>query len=584
VFTVLSLLQLHGQGRLSLDDSVDKYVSFLGVADADADADVTQSNHYPYSNSYYSNATSESIVWSDITLRSLASQLSGLPRDWAQGDLLTAPDDPTAFGLPPVPASAPERAKLPKCNSYTHSNKPCTAHELLAHLRHRDALFAPGRKSTYSNIAFELLGLVIANVTGTAYEEAITASILRPLGMVETSFAKPPDEVAVLPHGIAWYWDVDEGVQNPTGGLYCSAGDMSIFLRHVLAEYMDIGAAKMNWMPDASLSGGGSGGSYGMPWEIFRTEKILGGGSRSVAFFTKGGGLPGYRTVIVLVPEFDLGITIFTAGEEEFLTDLIEMVTVPLIRAADRLAARQVVDTYVGEYSAFDSSSSSDSSKSRGETDAATSTLNLNSSLSLTYTPTHGLEITRWISNSTDMLAVIPVQFKLPPSRPFHAQLIPTFLYRDRGDRGWEGHHKNKNKDHGSGSGSSAGAGELWRMVITLDKPPPHYHHLADSVSGSGPRSSVWDDLCIADIDIMMYAGKPLNEVVFWDRDRDRDSSATGGGGGGGRFGRVELSAFRVNLTRVHTGLDRCGAGEEGTGKKTAGDLRKLHLLVQESG
>jgi hypothetical protein len=37
-----------------------------------------------------------------------------------------------------------------------------------------------------------------------------------------------------------------------------------------------------------------------------------------------------------------------------------------------------------------------------------------------------------------------------------------------------------------------------------------------------------------------MYAGTPLSEVVFWDRDEKT-----------GMFGKVELPAFRINLTRA---------------------------------
>ncbi|OCT51495.1 beta-lactamase family protein [Cladophialophora carrionii] len=540
VFTVLGILQLHGAGRVSLDDSVAKYVSFsTGTANS------------------HSTANSGSIDWDKITLRTLASQLSGLPRDWAQGDLLTAPDDHTAMGLPPIPASAPERDNLPKCDSYEHY-KPCTAHELLAHLQHRVPLFAPGRKSTYSNIAFELLGMVIANVTGMAYEDAITASILHPLGMNETSFVKPPDEVAVLPKHNAWYWDVDEGVQNPTGGLYCSAGDMSIFLRHVLTEYMDAGASKINWLPETSSSAGGSASWYAMPWETFRTEKILGGGdaaspspppSRSVTFFTKGGGLPGYTTIIVLVPEFDLGVTIFTAGDVELLGDLIEMITVPLIRAADKLAARQVVDSYVGEYDSF-SSQAEEGADSEADASARAGVASLNSSLTLSYTATHGLEITRWISNATDMLGVFRAQFKLPKDRQFHAQLIPTLLYREssNADRLRDDDQKEMNK--------GGGKGELWRMVVALDKP-------TTNPAGLG----VWDDFCVADVDTKMYAGRPLNEVIFWDRNA---SSAMR------QFGRVEMSAFRVNLTRVHGSGGGDGGGGGGGGKATTGEDLKL--------
>jgi CubicO group peptidase (beta-lactamase class C family) len=56
-FTVLGILYQHQAGNLSLDDPVDNYIKELKE-----DQDGT-------------------IPWKDITLRSLASQLSGIPRD-----------------------------------------------------------------------------------------------------------------------------------------------------------------------------------------------------------------------------------------------------------------------------------------------------------------------------------------------------------------------------------------------------------------------------------------------------------------------------------------------------------------------
>ena len=56
-FTTLGILQQHAAGRLNLDDSIDTYLTKL------------------------KGPQSGSIPWKDITLRSLASQLSGLPRD-----------------------------------------------------------------------------------------------------------------------------------------------------------------------------------------------------------------------------------------------------------------------------------------------------------------------------------------------------------------------------------------------------------------------------------------------------------------------------------------------------------------------
>ena len=56
-FTVLGLLQQHAAGNLSLDDPVEKYVAEL------------------------KGPQNGTLPWKDITLRSLASQLSGIPRE-----------------------------------------------------------------------------------------------------------------------------------------------------------------------------------------------------------------------------------------------------------------------------------------------------------------------------------------------------------------------------------------------------------------------------------------------------------------------------------------------------------------------
>ncbi|KAF7173344.1 hypothetical protein CNMCM5623_005596 [Aspergillus felis] len=460
VFTVLGVLQQHAVGNLSLEDTVHKYIP------------QHRGSHHDGTRS------TSSIQWDRITLRSLASQLSGLPRDWV-------PD-----GVEPST----------KCD---RDDRPCTAQDLLDNLTRRSALFAPNTKSTYSNAAFNLLGLVLANVTGITYEEYITTAILQPLGMSQTSFAKPLDSVAVLPKGNTWSFDADEGVENPTGGLYSSSHDMSVFLRYILATYKDIADAKLNWLLPASFSAE-TGSFYGMPWEIFRTERILlpddKGRARTVTLYTKSGGLPGYRSLILLVPEYDLGITILTAGDETFLEALVDMVIVPLIRAADELAARQVKETYVGRYI---------SSSTKEHT--------VNYTLTLTHTSTHGVEINEWISNSTDVLSIIS------KNRGFHAQLIPSGLYRDENQ-----------------------LGEIWRITTVMDREAPPEsvlgrwrEHGNNTGSWSG-FASVSEEFCIGDVENVMYAGTPLSEVVFWDRDEKT-----------GRFGKVELTAFRMNLTRV---------------------------------
>ncbi|EXJ81653.1 hypothetical protein A1O1_07718 [Capronia coronata CBS 617.96] len=450
-FTVLGILKQHAAGNLSLDDSVDKYIPQLAG---------------------HQNGT---IPWKDITLRSLASQLSGLPRDWAQGDLATELSDPSALGLPPASLSG-----LPQCDSFGEY-RPCTEQELLQSIQSKPPLFAPNQKSTYSNIAFELLGLVLANVTLMDYEDYIQSAILDPLEMTGSSFSKPSDSIAVLPKNISWYWDVDEGIQNPTGGLYASSADMSKFLRYVLSHYNGITPA-LNWLQPASFTAG-LNSFYGTPWEMFRSNKILNDPDRLVTFATKGGGLPGYSTIIVLVPEFELGITILTAGNETLLNHLLEATTVPLIQAADMVTQRHVQNAYTGTFEASV----------------------INSSIALSYTRKNGLGITDWISNGTDMMTAIPRYFKFDSGKS-HVQLMTTLLFRDQDNL----------------------AGECWRMLVLPNQSPPD-------------KAKVWDDFCVSDVDTMMYDGLPWNELVFWDKDPN------------GRFHTVELTAFRVSMSRANT-------------------------------
>ena len=58
-------------------------------------------------------------------------------------------------------------------------------------------VLAPGERWHYSNLAFILLGEVVARLSGMPYEDYVEARILQPLGLTRTSFApEPPTAVA----------------------------------------------------------------------------------------------------------------------------------------------------------------------------------------------------------------------------------------------------------------------------------------------------------------------------------------------------------------------------------------------------
>jgi CubicO group peptidase (beta-lactamase class C family) len=451
-FTTLALLKLEAAGKLSLDETIDKYIPELN----------------------FNNVGK--IPWHDITLRALASQLSGIPREFTLSDLLTDVSDPTSYGLPPATFDG-----LPTCDQYSSTLEPCDRSELISRMKERAPLFAPNQKSTYSNVNFELLGLVIQNATNSTYEDLLHQLILDPIGMSNTSTIKPDDSVGAIPIGEN-HWDYRLGVQAPTGAIYTSVSDMTLYLQWILTHYNGI-THTLNWIQPASY-GTGLNSFYGIPWEIFRTTSILSPITRPTTFVTKGGNLDGYASIIILLPEYDIGITILIAGTSALMSPIREAITVPLVRSLDALAAKSAQSTYTGTYTAINGT--------------------LNTTLTLTASASHGLEITNFISNGTNVLTkLMPYLLEANiADGTWHTQLIPTLLYKNQT--------------------SSPPNGELWRALPVKHKTE---------------KDGVWADFCHTDEDPAMYAGVPMMEFVFW---RDEE----------GKVVEVELTGFRIKLAR----------------------------------
>lgn len=425
VFTVLALLQQHHAGAVSLEDPISKHIPEL-------DGD---------------------IPWASITLRALASHLSGVPREFAHSDLINQLQDPTSAGLPPA-----TREGCPTCDEY-NNYLPCARSDLFEALRNLKPVFNPNDKSTYSNVAFELIGMVLEKVTGRELGAYLEEDIFQQLGMNSTSMNPPAtDTHAVLP---IWskgdnYWGINAGVQNSTAGMYASSSDMSKMLRHILSNANQI-VPGVNWLLPVSWATGFRS-FYGMPWEILRTEKVLDERQRPVTFVTKSGGMPGYYSRITLMPEYGLGLTILVGGETQLLSEIQELITTRLIRESDPILWSELADAYDGTYSAEHNS--------------------LNSSLKILSKPLGGMRVTSFISNGTDSLH--QVFGREAHSERWHAQLIPTMLYKDEANR----------------------RGDIWRLIIVPER--------------LDQSDLVWDDLCGTDVDTSRYAGIPANEFVFW--------------------------------------------------------------------
>jgi D-alanyl-D-alanine carboxypeptidase len=118
--------------------------------------------------------------------------------------------------------------------------------ELVAIAMEHPPLFAPGTRHSYSNTGYILLGLIIEAVTGTGLRHQLEARILRPLDLDGTTF--PLTEVRIRgPHAHAYLIGAgpDGGMLDVTalsrtwawaaGGMISTVGDIARFHRALLA-------------------------------------------------------------------------------------------------------------------------------------------------------------------------------------------------------------------------------------------------------------------------------------------------------------------------------------------------------------
>lgn len=146
-FTATGILLLMEEGKVGLEDRIDKYVADLPEA------------------------------WRPVTLRQLLTHTSGIP------------DIEEIFGYDSYRNIYTTKAIIEVANS-----KPMD--------------FAPGEDFHYSNTGYYLLGLVLEKVSGKPYSAFLKERIFDPIGMAHT---RESDPTAVIPNRAAGYQVDDAG-------------------------------------------------------------------------------------------------------------------------------------------------------------------------------------------------------------------------------------------------------------------------------------------------------------------------------------------------------------------------------------
>lgn len=251
----------------------------------------------------------------DITIEHLLRHSSGLPWD---NPLKNSPDNKTSIPL------------------------------YIKNLEKRKLNFEPGSKiayETYSNVAYDLLGIVVEKISGQSFSDYVKTHILQKTGMTSTTFFYEDIDSSqlALPQIIAGdskdikrlnFQGVDrkrnpilnhqplslkthttigeEYEHNPSGNLMSSSKELNLWMKEILSiasnnsnKIMEPNSLEHMWDGKKILKQEKI--SIGLGWWI-KEDKKLGKGYFHV------GTNPGYCSILIIYPKHNLGITILSNG------------------------------------------------------------------------------------------------------------------------------------------------------------------------------------------------------------------------------------------------------------------------------
>jgi CubicO group peptidase (beta-lactamase class C family) len=199
--TAAALMMLVDEGKLELDDPVEKYLpEFTGqmvVAERDQDRVLLRKPAHP------------------ITIRNVLSHTSGLP--------FSSPIEKPTLDLFPLSCRVRSYAMLP-------------------------LQFEPDSKKTYANSGVNTAGRIIEVLSGMTFEQFLDQRLFTPLGMKETTFWPKGELLQRLAKA---YKPASDGLEEcrisqlqyplddpqrqpmPAGGLFSTAADVSLFYRMI---------------------------------------------------------------------------------------------------------------------------------------------------------------------------------------------------------------------------------------------------------------------------------------------------------------------------------------------------------------
>jgi CubicO group peptidase (beta-lactamase class C family) len=260
--------------------------------------------------------------WSGITVRNLLNHTSGLG------------DYPESFSL----------------------TRDYSEDELLKMVTAQPLNFAPGERSSYSNLGYVTLGTLIHKVSDRSYAEFLRERIFQPLAMTSSRVISEED---IIPHRAAGYRFKDGALKNqgwvaPTvnttadGSLYLTAEDMAKWEEALeTGKLLDHAAFEQMWQPTKLKDGGTA--PYGFGWGVTQTKS----GTR---LLEHGGAWQGFAAYLGRYVDDRLTVVVFcnrAGAPARYLAQQIAGFYVPSLKPAEHLPLQldpKILESYIGDY------------------------------------------------------------------------------------------------------------------------------------------------------------------------------------------------------------------------------------------
>eukprot|EP01084_Bolivina_argentea_P091231 164246_1 len=268
VFTVLMSYIMRDKNQISFDDPIYKF-----------------NNKFSIQNPW--GITNEEKLGHTLTIKQLASQISGLPRE-----------APCIF-----------------------EGKDCiniTTTEIFNRLSEEYLIHPTDTQASYSNLAFAILGNVLSEYNSDiSYNQTIFDLVINPLGLTNTGLYLNSNQQKYAATGYnASYIDqgyIDIGWVGPAGQLFSSVNDLSILMKQYFAAYPSLYQQEINdkynfitspqtlrEMLRSVFINPDEKSGFGSPWEMQMLDKHFIRG--------KGGNINGFSSEIDMIPEMKLGV------------------------------------------------------------------------------------------------------------------------------------------------------------------------------------------------------------------------------------------------------------------------------------